>query len=87
MMTRTLTLLLLMLALPASAEEPPVSLPSVEDNIHAMDRDRDGMVSVSEIRAFLEARHGKDYEHKLLDDMEAKAGSKSCSSPFSRSFY
>lgn len=61
--------------------------PSVEDNIRAMDRDHDGMVNVSEMRAFLEARHGKDYRRELLDEMEVKAGAKSCASPFSRSLY
>jgi hypothetical protein len=68
-----------------AAVEPAV--PNVEDNIHAMDTDHDGMVSVSEMRAYLEARHGKNYEKALLDDLEAKAVGKSCASPFSRSLY
>lgn len=61
--------------------------PSVEDNIRAMDTNHDGMVTVTEVRAYLEARSGKGYKHELLDEMEAKANSKSCASPFSQSFY
>lgn len=83
------TLLLLTITLPAAvlAEEqnPPVA--SVEDNIHAMDKNRDGMVTVTEVRAYLEAKNGKGYKHELLDEMESKAGTRSCASPFSRSFY
>jgi len=61
--------------------------PSVEDNIHAMDTDHDGMVSVTEVHAYLEAKNGKGYKQELLDGMEARANSKSCASPFSQSFY
>jgi Ca2+-binding EF-hand superfamily protein len=82
-------ILLLILLLPAVAlaEGQAVPAASVEDNIRAMDKDRDGMVTVAEIRAFLEAKNGKGYKHDLLDEMEAKAGAKSCASPFSQSFY
>lgn len=81
--------LLLITALPpyAMAEEVSSSVTSVEDNIRAMDTNRDGMVTVTEVRAYLEARNGKGYKHELLDELEAKAGSKSCASPFSKSFY
>lgn len=72
---------------PAWAVEEASTVFSVEDNIRNMDKDRDGMVSVSEIRAYLEARNGKDYRRELLDEMTAKADAKSCASPFSRSFY
>lgn len=68
-------------------EAPAKSAPSVEDNIRAMDRDRDGMVTITEIRAYLETRNGKGYRHEVLDGMEAKAGGSSCASPFTRSFY
>lgn len=79
--------LLLMMAPAALAEEmlqPPLS---VEEAIRAMDRDRDGMVSAAEIRAYLEASRGKGYMRGVLEGMEARAESRSCSSPFSRSFY
>lgn len=59
----------------------------VESNIRLMDSDKDGQVSVSEMRAYLERIHGKGYQQVLLDDMETKAGLKSCGSPFSKSLY
>jgi hypothetical protein len=85
MMVRWLLLLLVFLPglVLAEVAMPPVA--SVEDNIRAMDADRDGMVTATEIRVFLEARHGKGYRRELLDEMEIKAGAKSCASPFSRS--
>ena len=58
-----------------------------EDNIHALDKNHDGLVSVFEIRAFIEARHGKQYQQEVLDDMESSASGKSCSSPFAKSRY
>lgn len=76
----------LWLPLAAWSEPRNVEESGVEDNIRAMDRDRDGMVSVTEIRVYLESRHGKGYEKQLMDSMEARGGP-SCSSPFSRSFY
>lgn len=72
---------------PAWAVEEASTVLSVEDNIRNMDKDRDGMVSISEVRIYLEARNGKGYRRELLADMEAKADAKSCASPFSRSFY
>ena len=72
---------------PVWAEESFSSTRSIEDNIRSMDRDRDGMVSITEIRAYLEAQNGKGYRRELLDEMEMKADAKSCASPFSRSFY
>lgn len=82
-------LLLLSLLLPASvwAVENDAPALSVEDNIRSMDKDHDGMVSMSEIRTYLEAQNGKGYRSELLDEMTAKADGRSCSSPFSRSFY
>lgn len=68
------------------AGDKPSSL-SVEDNMRVMDINHDGMVSVSEIRTYLEMMHGKNYEQPLLDMLEAKATGKSCASPFTRSFY
>lgn len=66
------------------ADEPS---PSVEANIMVMDTDRDGQVTISEMRAYLESQHGKGYKQALLEDMETKAGLKSCGSPFSKSLY
>jgi hypothetical protein len=86
MLVRSLLLLALSTSL-AWAEEPFSSATSVEDNIRSMDKDKDGMVSIIEIRAYLETQNGKGYRRELLDEMEAKADAKSCASPFSRSFY
>lgn len=86
-MTYSSFLLLFLCLLPAMTladGQPPT--PSVEDNIRALDTDRDGQVSVSEIRAYLETKYGKGYERALLHDMETKANT-SCGTPFSRSFY
>lgn len=82
--------LLILCLLPAMAvavadAAPPA--PGAEENIRALDADHDGLVTVTEVRAFLEARHGKGYEKTLLDEMEEKAGTKSCGSPFRLSFY
>lgn len=61
--------------------------PSVEDNIMAMDTDKNGFVDVHEMRAFLELKHGKGYEKELLDKMEATAKGRSCSTPFAKQMY
>lgn len=79
--------LLLGLGLPAWAAQATDANGSVEDHMRAMDTDHDGMVSANEVRAYLEATHGKGYQEQLLGEMEARASSKSCASPFSRSFY
>jgi hypothetical protein len=86
MLLRSLLLFALSTSL-AWAEQPFSSAASVEDNIRGMDKDRDGMVSIVEIRAYLETQNGKGYRRELLDEMEARADGKSCASPFSRSFY
>lgn len=78
-------LLMLGMILPAAADEK--SFISVEENMRQMDTDKDGMVSVQEVRAALEARHGNGYEQALLADMEASAAGRSCSTPFAQNFY
>ena len=83
-MLSRLLLLTLLLPLPVVADE---AQPSVEDNIRAMDTDHDGMVTAHEMRVFLEKKHGKDYQQDLMNELEAKAGEKSCASPFTKSFY
>jgi hypothetical protein len=61
--------------------------PTVAENIKSLDTDHDGIVTVYEVRAFVEAKHGKGYKVDVLDDMESSAGGKSCSSPFSKPLY
>jgi hypothetical protein len=74
-----------LLVLADNAATVPAS--GVEGNIQVLDKDHDGMVTVFEIRAFIEARHGKQYQQEVLDDMESSASGKSCSSPFAKSRY
>jgi hypothetical protein len=45
------------------------------------------MVTVHEIRSFIEARHGKYYKKVILDNMEASAGGASCASSFAKPLY
>lgn len=61
--------------------------PTVEDNILAMDSDKNGFADVFEVRAFLASIHGKDYQKDLLDKWEAYASGKSCSTPFAKELY
>lgn len=72
-------------ALPAAAAESPFV--TVEERLQKMDKDHDGMVTVDEVRAYIETVHGKDFNKPVMDEMVSAANSKSCGSPFSRSFY
>lgn len=63
------------------------SVPSVQENLVAMDTNKDGMVTVSEVRAFIEAKHGKGYEKDLMDKMEAATNGLSCATPFANRFF
>lgn len=83
-MRKLMILLICLFPLFAGAED---SASSVEDNIKIMDTDHDGQVTVTEVRAYLQSQHGKDYKQALLEDMETRAGIKSCGSPFSKSLY
>ena len=74
--------LLLAISTLANADDIDAPEPSVQENIAAMDRDGDGMVTVFELRAFIEATHGKDYQTVVLDQMEAAASGRSCTTPF-----
>lgn len=87
--TRLGVWLLLATAVPVPlwAAETPAAYASVEDNLRTMDKDGDGVVTVYEVRAYIEAKHGKDYQKTLLDDMESSAQGKSCSTPFAQSLY
>jgi len=60
--------------------------PSVEDNILAMDTDRDGMVSVAEIKVYLQKEFGPHYKESLLEKMDFAAKAQSCDSSFTRPF-
>ena len=71
----------------AVAQYSTIPYPSVADNIAAMDKDRDGIVTVHELREFIESKRGKAYESKLFDEMERSAESRSCGSSFSKSLY
>ena len=73
----------------AKEEAPYSSLPymTVAESIAAMDTDHDGIVSVHEIRVFIESTHGKGYQGKIFDDMEKSAENRSCGSSFSKSLY
>jgi hypothetical protein len=72
-------------AIPAAAAESPFI--TVEERLQKMDKDHDGMVTVDEVRAYIETVHGKDFNKPVMDEMVSAANSKSCGSPFSRSFY
>lgn len=61
--------------------------PSLEDNVLAMDTDKNGFADVFEVRAFLELKHGKGYQKEVLDRMEASASSKSCGTTFANDLY
>lgn len=65
------------------------SLPymTVAESIAAMDTDHDGIVSVHEIRVFIESTHGKGYQGKVFDDMEKSSKNRSCGSSFTKSLY
>ena len=67
--------------------EPPYRGPSVEDHIALMDTDKNGFADVHEVRAFLESKHGKEYERDIFDRWESSSTSKSCGSSFSKSLY
>jgi len=75
------------LATTSAETSPAPAYASVQENLKAMDQDGDGQVSVLELRAYLEARHGKGYEQKVMDDLESSAKGKSCATPFAQSFY
>jgi hypothetical protein len=53
----------------AQEDVPYSSLPymTVAESIAAMDTDHDGIVSVHEIRLFIESTHGKGYQGKVFD--------------------
>ncbi|MDR2875143.1 MAG: hypothetical protein LBV44_04365 [Methylobacillus sp.] len=85
---RHLPLLALLISAPLLAAENDAPAPdSVEENIRKMDKDHDGMVSLAEIRDYLESQNKNGERQDLLDELSIRAESRSCASPFSRSFY
>ena len=61
--------------------------PTVEANILAMDTDKNGFADVTEVRAFLALKHGKDYQKAVLDRWEVRALGGGCPIPFAEKFY
>ncbi len=61
--------------------------PTVEEKIVKMDTDKNGFADVFEVRAYLVALHGSNYQKDLLDKWEASASGKSCSTPFAKELY
>jgi Ca2+-binding EF-hand superfamily protein len=64
-----------------------VMVPSFEDNFRKMDKDRNGLVTVAEMRAYLQSKHGKEYRKNILDKLQSMESGASCGTPFSQSFY
>lgn len=56
--------------------------PSVEDQIALMDKDHNGFADVYEVRAYLQAKYGQDYQKAVLDRWQLSATSKSCGTSF-----
>jgi purine nucleoside permease len=61
--------------------------PSVEDNILIMDTDKNGFADVTEVRAYLALKHGKDYQKAVLDRWEVQSLGGGCPVPFAKEFY
>jgi hypothetical protein len=55
--------------------------PTVEDNVAAMDTDKNGFVDVTEVRAFLALKNGADYQKEILDRWQLRSQGKSCTLP------
>lgn len=60
--------------------------PTVEQNVAAMDTDKNGFADVLEVRAFLALKYGKDYQKALLDRWEVRAMGGGCPIPFAKEF-
>lgn len=55
--------------------------PTVEDNVVAMDTDKNGFADVTEVRAFLALKNGSEYEKEVLDRWQLRSQGKSCTLP------
>ena len=60
--------------------------PTVEENILKMDSDKNGFADVTEVRAFLALKHGKDYQKAVLDRWEVNSLGAGCPIPFAKEF-
>lgn len=72
--------------LAADTQPEAASWQSAEERMREMDKNQDGMVTVDELRVYLEARHGKGYEQAVLDRLQRIEGG-SCSTAFAQRFY
>jgi len=86
-MKRYLILILMMLCSPAIVLAEDARVPTVEENLREMDKDRNGLVTVSEVRAYLQSKHGKDYEKGILDKLQSTERGASCGTSFAQSFF
>ncbi|MDP3088818.1 MAG: hypothetical protein Q8M99_11605 [Methylotenera sp.] len=55
--------------------------PTVEDNVAAMDTDKNGFADVTEVRAFLVLKNGADYQKEILDRWQLRSQGRSCTLP------
>jgi len=62
-------------------KEGKYSGPTVEDNVAAMDTDKNGFADVTEVRAFLVLKNGVDYQKEILDRWQLRSQGKSCTLP------
>ena len=60
--------------------------PTVEENILKMDTDKNSFADVTEVRAFLALKHGKDYQKAVLDRWEVNSLGGGCPIPFAKEF-
>ena len=58
--------------------------PTLEQNVVSMDTDKNGFADVDEVRAFLQLKHGKDYQKNVLDKWLVAAKGQSCGTSFSK---
>ncbi len=79
--------LTLSLAQVSAAELGLPDFVTLEQNVQAMDENGDGIVTVYEVRRFIEAKHGKHYQVQALDEMESSASGKSCGTPFAKPLF
>ena len=57
---------------------------SVEENVVKMDTDKNGFADVDEVRAFLQLKHGKDFQKNVLDRWLVAAKGHSCGTNFAK---
>ncbi len=55
--------------------------PTLEENVAAMDTDKNGFADVTEVRAFLALKNGADYQKEILDRWQLRSQGKSCTLP------